>query len=149
MLPSIGLRLGRPGVEPARGLRPVRSGRRAARDQRGLSDSVQWTLLTPVLLLAVLGTIQAGILMHGHNVAENAAQAAAQAESAYQAGGTGTEQALAIAQVGGLVDTRVAVRRGPTKVEVEVTALIPIFFDLGQGRVTEIASAPIEQVTRP
>jgi len=120
-----------------------------ARDQRGLSDSVQWTVLTPVLLLAVLGTIQAGILMHGHNVAENAAQAAAQAESAYQAGGTGTEQALAIAESGGLVDTHVAVRRGPTRVEVEVTARIPIFLDIGQSRVAETASAPIEQVTRP
>ncbi len=112
MIIAVSRRVGRAGV------------RTAAFDQRGLSDSLPWTLLTPVLLLAVLGTIQAGILMHGHNVAENAAQAAAQAESAYQAGGSGLERAVAIAAAGGLTDVRVAVRRGPAKVEVEVTARI-------------------------
>lgn len=131
------------------GRRTDRSRTPVRRDQRGLSDSLQWTLLTPVLLLAVLGTIQAGILMHGHNVAENAAQAAAQAESAYLSAGTGTEQALAVAQVGGLTDVTVTVRRGPTKVEVGVSARIPVFLDLGQGRVSESASAPIERVTEP
>lgn len=126
-----------------------RSGDSGRRDQRGLSDSLQWTLLTPVLMLTILGTIQAGILMHGHNTAENAAQAAAQAESAYLSAGTGSEQALAVAQVGGLTDVTVTVRRGPTKVEVGVAARIPVFLDFGQGRVTESASAPIERVSEP
>lgn len=117
--------------------------------ERGLSETLQWAILTPTLMLVILGIIQAGILMHGHNVAENAAQAAAEAESAYLSAGTGTEQALAVAEVGGLTDVKVTVERGPTKVVVGVSARIPVFFDIGQGRVDETASAPIERVTEP
>jgi hypothetical protein len=36
-----------------------------ARDERGLSESVQWAVLWPALMLVTLGIIQAGIFLHG------------------------------------------------------------------------------------
>jgi hypothetical protein len=38
-----------------------------ARDERGLSESVQWAVLWPALMLLTLGIIQAGIFLHGRN----------------------------------------------------------------------------------
>lgn len=123
---------------------------RCGRDQRGLSESLQWTVITPALMLALLGTIQAGILMHGHNVALNAAQAAAEAGSAYGSGTAASKgQAQRVAEAGGLKDVRVSMKQVGTRLDVTVTGQIPIFFDIGQGAITERASAPVEQVTDP
>ena len=46
--------------------------------ERGSSESTQWALLIPALMLVVLGTIQAGVWLHGRNVAAQAASAAAE-----------------------------------------------------------------------
>ena len=47
-----------------------------ARDERGLSESTQWAVLFTLLMLVTLGLIQAGIVLHGRNVAQRAATAA-------------------------------------------------------------------------
>ena len=47
------------------------------RSERGVSESVQWTLILPALLLCVLGLIQAGIIIYAHLVTQEAANAAA------------------------------------------------------------------------
>ncbi|MDN5565044.1 MAG: pilus assembly protein, partial [Luteococcus sp.] len=56
-------------------------------DERGLSESLQWAVLLPVVMLTVLGIIQSGIWLHGRSVAANAALAGAEAQALSGAGG--------------------------------------------------------------
>ncbi len=115
-----------------------------------MSESVQWALVLPVLLLILLGGIQLGIVLHARHAAGAAAQAAAEAESAYAAApGAGREAALPIARTAGLHGVEVGIDRTARRVDVTVAARVPIFFDLGQGRVRARSSAPIERVTTP
>ncbi|NNG20536.1 hypothetical protein HJ590_13360 [Naumannella sp. ID2617S] len=117
----------------------------AARDERGLSESVQWAVITPVLLLTLLGGLQAGLWWHGRNTVLQAAAAAAEAESALGAGhGAGHSAATAVANAGGLSEVSVTVRRGAGRVDVDVSGRVPLLVDLGMSAVTERASAPLE-----
>lgn len=121
-----------------------------ARDQRGLSQSVQYAVILPTLMLATLGIIQAGVWIHGHNVAVRSANAAADvARGSF--GTTSAAQALAssLAAAGGLKEVQVSVAKGPTRVDITVSAEAPMIFDVGLGRISETASAPLERATRP
>lgn len=116
-----------------------------ARDERGLSESVQWAMLTPLLLFTLLAAIQVGLWWHGRNTVLHAAAAAAEAESALGgARGAGSNAASSIAAAGGLSGVEVSVRRSAATVEVEVSGRIPLLVDLGMSRVTERASSPVE-----
>lgn len=121
-----------------------------ARDERGVSDSLQWAILTPLLLLTVLGLIQTGIWLHGRTIATNAAIAAAE-DAALLDGTADAARALAsgVASDGGLADVSVTVTQGTESARVVVTGRMPTFLDLGQGRVSEQATRPRERVTRP
>ena len=120
------------------------------RDERGLSQSVQYAVILPTVMLVTLGIIQAGVWLHGHNVAVRAAGAAADvARGSYGKWAEARDMALTLASAGGLHDVRVEVTRGPGRVDVTVTAAAPLIFDLGLSRITETASLPLERVTRP
>ena len=111
---------------------------------------MQHALIWPALLLATLGIIQAGIWIHGHNVAVRAANAGADAARGSHGGSREAyEIANDIAVAGGLDEVRVTVRRGATEVAVEVTGRAPVMLDLGLARITETAAAPVERVTQP
>src|SRR5215218_5550123 len=97
--------------------------RRLTRSERGLSESVQYALIWPVLMLATLGIIQSGIWLHGRNVALRAASAAADAAAV----------ATRIAESGGLKQISVTVHRGPTSVTATVQAQAALILDLGLG----------------
>jgi Flp pilus assembly protein TadG len=117
--------------------------------ERGVSESTQWALLVPALMLVMLGTIQAGLWLHGRNVASQAASAAAE----QVAWGRGTDADAAamgrrIAEAGGLVGASVRVERQTGAVRVVVTAQAPLIVDLGLGTVVEHALMPMER-TRP
>jgi len=114
--------------------------------ERGVSESTQWALLIPALMLVVLGTIQAGIWLHGRNVASQAASAAAE-QVAWSRGGDGDAQAMArrIASAGGLQAADVRIERHGGNVRVVVTAQAPLIVDLGLGGITEHALMPLEQ----
>lgn len=117
-----------------------------SRNERGLSESVQWAVLTPLLLLLLLGALQVGMMWHGRNTALHAASAAADAESLHRAApGSGQRAAETIARAGGLTDITVVVARGADQVDVEVTGAVPVLIDLGLARVTQRASAPTER----
>lgn len=121
-----------------------------ARDARGMSGSVQLALLVPVLLLAVLGSIQAGLWMYGRTVASHAAIAAA--EEAALLGATEADAralGLEIAGGGGLTDLEVHLVVDANLARATVRGRMPTFLDLGQTRVSEQATRPREQVTRP
>ena len=111
---------------------------------------MQFAVIWPVLLLVSLGIIQAGIWIHGHNVANRAANAAADAASgSYGSAGEARQIAEGIARSGGLRSVSVDVSGGADLVSVTVAGTAPSMLDLGLGRVQETASAPIERVTTP
>ncbi len=120
------------------------------RDERGLSSSVQYALLTPVLMLVVIGIIQVGVWFHGRNVAVEAAELAAD-ELRGRDADVGAAQAAAqrVTAVGGLREVSVQVDRGATQVQVTVSAAAPTLVDLPLPRIEQRASAPVERVTRP
>lgn len=118
--------------------------------QRGLSNSVQWAVLFPAVLLCTLGIIQAGVWVHGRNVAIEAANTAADLSRSLGADdGAAQSAAQRIAAVGGLSDVNLRIERGATEVNVTFTGRIPMFFDVGLGAITEQAHAPVERVTTP
>lgn len=124
--------------------------RRHRFDERGGSNAIAVVLLVPVVMLAILGTFQAGVWFSGRQTALYAAQAAAEAERVLQpAAGAGQRAAAAIGRQGGLVDMNVSVSRGATTVTVVTTARVPMFFDIGVGRFTEQVTMPRERVTEP
>jgi Flp pilus assembly protein TadG len=121
-----------------------------ARDERGLSESVQWAVLWPLLMLLTLGIIQAGIFLHGRNVAQRAATAAADvARGTYGSAADAEHLGESIASSGGLKSISVRVRRTGTTVTADVSAYPPMIFDLDLGRIDETAVAPLERVTQP
>ncbi|QIK72291.1 pilus assembly protein [Propioniciclava coleopterorum] len=120
------------------------------RDERGVTDSVQWAILLPAVLLSVLGIIQVGLWAHGRTVATNAAVAAAERAALYRASTADARATAArVAQHGGLVDLEVSLVESADQITVRVAGRMPTFFDLGQTRVEEQASRPRERVTRP
>lgn len=120
------------------------------RNQRGITESAQFALIWPLLLLVSLGIIQAGIWVHGHNVANRAANAAADAASgSYGSTAEARQIAEGIARSGGLSGVDVSVSSGAAVVDVTVSGTAPTLLDLPLGRIHETASAPVERVTRP
>lgn len=119
-------------------------------DERGLSQSVQYVVIFPVLMLVTLGIIQAGISVHSHHVAIRAASSGADAAHGSY-GSTADAQRVAryLAEAGGLADVGVTVKRRSGEVLVTVTGRAPLIFDIAAGRVKETARAPVERVTPP
>ncbi len=117
--------------------------------ERGVSESTQWALLIPVLMLVVLGTIQAGIWLHARTVVTQAAGAAAE-QVAWSRGSDGDAAAMArrIAGSGGLAGAQVQIERTAGNVRVTVSARPALILDLGFGPVTEHVLMPLEQVGR-
>ena len=121
-----------------------------ARDERGLSESVQWAVLWPLLMLLTLGIIQAGIFLHGRNVAQRAATAAVDAaRGSYGSAAEAEQLAATIAGSGGLRSISVRVQRTGSTVTADVSGYPPMIFDLELGRIDETAAAPLERVTQP
>lgn len=123
-------------------------------DERGVSESVAWAILTPLVLMVVLGIVQGAIWAHGRTVASNAAVAAAEAASLLAGAGTERRAAAvaagdAIARSGGLADVSVRLQPGGDAVTAVVTARTVTFFDLGQSRISARATRPLERVTVP
>lgn len=120
------------------------------RPDRGMSGSVQWAILVPVILLTVLGAIQVGLWAYGRTVASHAAIAAAE-EAALLGASEADARALGteIASGGGLTDIQVQLVVDANNARATVRGRMPTFVDLGQTRVSQQATRPREQVTRP
>ena len=120
------------------------------RPDRGMSGSVQWAILVPVILLTVLSAIQVGLWAYGRTVASHAAIAAAE-EAALLGASEADARALGteIASGGGLTDIQVQLVVDANNARATVRGRMPTFVDLGQTRVSEQATRPREQVTRP
>lgn len=120
------------------------TGRRPVTD-RGMSESVQWALLTPLVLLSVLGLIQAGVLLHARTGVRQAALAAAETQSLLGADSdTASSTAHRVASGADVRDIRTTVVVNPDTVTVTVTGRARVFFDIGQSRVQATAIWPRE-----
>lgn len=120
------------------------------RDERGVSESVQFALVWPVLMLVTLGILQAGLWLHARNVAHRVVTAAV--DTARGSAGTiaeAQELGADLAAAGGLSDVTLEVVRGSTTASATVTAEAPLVLDLGFARLHASASAPLERVTPP
>lgn len=119
-------------------------------DERGLSESVQLSVVFPLLMMLTLGIIQGGLWLHGRNVAHRAATAAVDvARGTYGSQAEAQDLAMRLATAGGLRNVTVAISVGATEVQVAVQASAPVMLDLGLGRLNETAAAPRERVTQP
>lgn len=117
--------------------------------ERGMSTSIQWALLMPLVLMIVFAIIQIGLWAHGRTVAANAATAAAEEAALLSAGPGAVDLGLRIASDGGLVDVAVRIGGSTEEVTASVSGKMPTFIDVGQTRVVEQVSRPKERVTVP
>lgn len=120
------------------------------RDDRGLSESVQWTMLTPLVLTLVLGIIQLGLWGYARTVVTNAAGAGAEQAAPMSATTTdGVATATAIARKGGLTDISVRVSVVGTSVVATVSGRMPGLIDVGVAGVQAQVTRAKERVTTP
>ena len=113
--------------------------------ERGLSESVQWAALVPLVLLAVLGLIQGAVVLHARTTVKDAAAAVAQQQA--RVGAVAAEaQATAerITAPADLTSLTVSVEVSGDLVRVTVSGKAPVFFDLGLATVSATAVMPKE-----
>lgn len=112
--------------------------------QRGFAESTQWAVLTPVVLLLVLGLVQFGVWLHARTAAAQAAATVADLSSAGSSAAQAAGRRVAVAA--GLEDVEIATAIDAESVVVTVTARAPLFFDVGQGQIMERAVLPREKL---
>ena len=113
-------------------------------NQRGFSESTQWAVFTPVVLLLVLGLVQLGVWLHARTVAADAAETVTRFQATELADTLGAGQRIAASA--GLKSVRITAETEPNVVVVTVTGRAPLFFDLGQGMIQERAVSPRERM---
>ena len=115
------------------------------RDQRGLSESVQWAALGGAFLAAMLGLIEAGLVLHARSVAVQAALAGAGAQSAFQAvPNAGTLAASEVASLGGLTNVDITVTVSGGNVVVLVQGDAPAIIGWMTPHVQAESTRPME-----
>jgi Flp pilus assembly protein TadG len=119
-------------------------------NQRGMSESVQWTLLMPVFITCVLALIQSAIWLNARSVAVEAAFVAA--ESAAESGGSWDTKVSAATRAAdrmltdaGLKNVKVTVHKSGGLVTVEVQATTNSFISWLATEVTASARRPLEE----
>ncbi|MBN9104612.1 MAG: pilus assembly protein [Propionibacteriaceae bacterium] len=112
-------------------------------NQRGVSESTQWALLTPLVLLLTLGLVQLGVWLHARTVAGEAAATVADLLAAGSPGALAAGERIAVAS--GLRDVAITTAWADGLVVVTVSGRVPIFFDVGQGQIAERAVLPAEE----
>jgi len=115
-----------------------------------MSDSVQWAMLAPVVLLTVLGILQLGLWGYARTLALNAAGAGAEEAAPATATLTGGEAvATYLARKGGLVELSVSCGLRAGAVTCRVGGTVPGLIDVGVNRIDAQATRPKERVTTP
>lgn len=113
--------------------------------ERGASESLQWALLTPVLLLCILGLVQAGVVLHARNTVRHAAMAAAEAQAL--AGAREQDAAAVVHRMTQRSDVRqvvTTVHRVDGTVTVTVQGKVPLLLGVGSMDAAATATMPLE-----
>jgi hypothetical protein len=117
------------------------------RAERGAAESLQLVLIWPVVLMATVAVIQAGLWLHGRNAAIRAANVAVdEARGAAGSPDRARARALDAATHAGLSEVKVRVLRIEGRAEAQVTGQAQSLIGFGIGRVEERATAPLERV---
>lgn len=108
-----------------------------------MSESVQWAVLVPLVMLCLVGVIQGGVWWNGSTAAQQAA--AAGADTAAFAGADAARQAAVhVAEGSSLRAVEVSVVDAGAAWEVTVTGMPEVFLEVGQARVQGRAVAAKE-----
>ena len=117
-------------------------------NERGLSHSVQWTLVFPVAVLVLMATLQWALVAWANSTALAAAQDGARAAATYGSSlQDGVEEAERAAANGSLHDVAVRPRQSGGHVEVVVTAKAVSVLPGVVPAVERTARAPVQQLT--
>lgn len=108
---------------------------RRRHDERGLSQSLQWAVLAPAIMLTLLGVIEAGVLLHARSVVQQAAMTAAETQALADEGPGRAEQVVR-SMTGELTDVQANVEKSPAQVTVRVEASVHLVLGLGPARVS-------------
>lgn len=111
-------------------------------NQRGISESTQWALLAPLLMLLTLGLVQLGVWLHARTVVGEAAATVADLMASGSPGAAAAGERLVA--TAGLDEVAISSVVSGGTVVVTVSGRVPIFFDIGQGRIVERAVLPAE-----
>lgn len=136
-------------------IRPVLTWLRTrVRDERG-SVSLELSVVFPVVLLLIFGTIQGALYYHARNVALAAAQEGvvdARVENGSAGAGVARAQDF-LTDAGGssvLLNASVSSNRSATEVTITVRGAVPSVLPGVSGlTLTQSASGPLERVTAP
>lgn len=94
-----------------------------ARDERGLSQSVSWAVLAPLILGVILVAVAGGVHAHANSAAQQAAMAAAERSAAFYGDvRQGGEVARRMADRAGLRDVKITFNETPDTVSVDLVA---------------------------
>lgn len=116
------------------------------RSERGLSTSVQWAVLLPLLLGVLVAACDAATYLHARVVVEQAASTAAGRAALADAGPGAAVTAVAeMTRPTAVAGFDVAVRRAPDHVVATIDAEVRLIS--GVRHVRHTASAPKERVT--
>ncbi|MDR0435974.1 MAG: pilus assembly protein [Propionibacteriaceae bacterium] len=116
------------------------------RGERGLSESVQWVLVAPVFVLALLALVEGLLWLHARTVVTEAAFAAAEAQAAYDTrGDVATGVAVRVTASGGLDAPQVQLSGDAQWVRVAVTAHHEGFVGWFPETVSATATRPRER----
>ncbi len=115
-------------------------------NQRGVTESVQWAILMPALLMLILGLVQTGIWLHGRAVAAAAAATIADLRVPGDDPSAAEDAGRRVAASGGLTDVGVEVGVEQGLVVVTVTGRPLSFLDFGLTQIRERAVLPAEVV---
>lgn len=115
--------------------------------ERGISESVQWALVWPLVALAVISVVQTALVLQARSALTEAARAAARAHAVVGARpADALTAARAVVARSGVRDLRVAVREDAGLVRVEATGQAPsIVADLVAPRLSAHAVEPREE----
>ncbi len=114
-------------------------------NQRGVSESTQWAVLTPLVLMLLLGLIQTAVWLHARTVAQQAAATVADLHAARVA--DPIVAGIRVATSGGLQQVNISITDSGGLLVTTVTGRAPIFFDVGQGAVEARAVLPREEAS--
>lgn len=118
--------------------------------ERGLSESLQWTLLAPLVVLVIVGAIEAALVLQARAVVAQAALAGAEAQAVAGSGDSGASgsadaAARAVARGAGLSRLQVSTTTSDAAVRVVVQAHVNLPIDLGFGAIQSAATVPVER----
>lgn len=103
---------------------------------------MQWSLVWPVVMLAVVGVVQAAVILQARSAVTEAARAAVRAEALVGSRpGDALDAARQVAEPSGVREIAVRIGESGGLIRAEVTARAPVLLDAGSLSLSASAVA--------